>query len=345
MVLLTLLPQMFEAAAGAVATNLILDYPWPICFAHGFTLAAVSPAVVVPSMMELHKNGYGTNVGIPTTTIAASSFDDIIAITAFGIFMTIAFNEAPGGVADIEDPEKGDSVGFEVLMNLVQLLTGFIVGMGLGFCFGYPIHHHIKNERCRKWTKLIFVMIVAIAMPFAAEYSTFVESKFVGIIFFGYMCFRIWGEEKPEHALGQIWMFCQPLLFGTVGAAVLFNNINGSDLGIGIVIIFIGLVFRWIGAYMAFCEKKYSRKEAAFVAFAWIPKATVQAALGGMVLAEAQKRNLEEYERYGTAMLTMAVFAICITAPLGAIFINTLGPMWLTKTDPDEAKVFDAATA
>lgn len=339
MVLLTLLPQMFEAAAGAVATNLILGYPWAICFAHGFTLAAVSPAVVVPSMMVLHKQGYGVKKGIPTTTIAASSFDDIIAITAFGIFFTIAFNEAPGGVADEE--HGGDSVGFEVFMNIVQLVTGFVIGMGLGFIFGKPIHM-IKNEKCRKWMKLIMVMTVAVAMPFAAEYSTFHESKFVGIIFFGYMCFKLWGEEKPEHALAQIWMFCQPFLFGTVGAAVIFSTINPSDLGTGIIIIFIGLAFRWIGAYLAFCEKKYTRKEAAFVAFAWIPKATVQAALGGMVLAEAQKRNLPEYEVYGNAMLTMAVFAICITAPLGAIFINTLGPMWLEKTEPDEGEVFDA---
>lgn len=82
-------------------------------------------------------------------------------------------------------------------------------------------------------------------------------------------------------------MFCQPLLFGTVGAAVLFENIAADELGTGILIIFIGLCFRWIGAYMAFCEKKYTRKEAAFVAFAWIPKATVQAALGGMTLSEA----------------------------------------------------------
>lgn len=130
-------------------------------------------------------------------------------------------------------------------------------------------------------------MIVAVSMPFICEYSTMIEAKFVGIIFFGYMCFRQWGEEKPEHALGQIWMFCQPLLFGTVGAAVLFENIVASELGTGIAIIFIGLTFRWIGAYLAFCEKKYTRKEAAFVAFAWIPKATVQAALGGMTLSEA----------------------------------------------------------
>jgi len=105
MVLLTLLPQVFEATAAAVATRYILsvpagvngspaadDFPWPLCFAHGFTLGAVSPAVIVPSMMILHKQGYGVEKGIPTSMIAASSFDDIIAITAFGVFLTIAFN-------------------------------------------------------------------------------------------------------------------------------------------------------------------------------------------------------------------------------------------------------------
>lgn len=67
-------------------------FTWPLCFAHGFTLGAVSPAVVVPSMMILHKAGYGVKKGIPTSMIAASSFDDIIAITAFGIFITVSMN-------------------------------------------------------------------------------------------------------------------------------------------------------------------------------------------------------------------------------------------------------------
>jgi len=108
-------------------------FTWPLCFAHGFTLGAVSPAVVVPSMMILHKAGYGVKKGIPTSMIAASSFDDIIAITAFGIFITVSMNQAKGGIASEE--EGGDSIGFEVMMNLVQLVAGLVVGMGLGFCF------------------------------------------------------------------------------------------------------------------------------------------------------------------------------------------------------------------
>ena len=111
-VLLTLIPQVCEATAVAVASRFIFGLPWALCFAQGFTLGAVSPAVLVPSLMVLQKQGYGVKKGIPTTLIAASSFDDIIAITVFGVCINIAFNEAPGGVA-----EEEDSIGFEVLMN------------------------------------------------------------------------------------------------------------------------------------------------------------------------------------------------------------------------------------
>jgi len=125
-------------------------------------------------------------------------------------------------------------------------------------------------------------------------------------------------------------MFCQPFLFGTVGAAVLFDKIEPSIIGRSFGTILIGVTARWIGTFMAAFEKKYTYRERAFMAFAWIPKATVQAALGGVMLMRAQADGLtDDYLEWGQAMLTTAVFSICITAPLGAIFINTLGTKWL----------------
>jgi len=138
------------------------------------------------------------------------------------------------------------------------------------------------------------------------------------------------GENKPEHEMAVFWMFCQPFLFGTVGAAVLFSKIDPSMIGKGFGTILIGVTARWLGTFMAACEKKYTYRERAFMAFAWIPKATVQAALGGICLSKAQTYELgPQYIEWGQAMLSTAVFSICITAPLGAIFINTLGTKWL----------------
>jgi hypothetical protein len=96
-VLLTLVPQNFEALGAALASRWLFEMPWTLCLAQGYTLGAVSPAVLVPSMMILHNAGYGTKKGIPTTMIAASSFDDIIAITVFAVFLSISFAQAKGG--------------------------------------------------------------------------------------------------------------------------------------------------------------------------------------------------------------------------------------------------------
>ena len=95
--------------ASALACRWIFKLPWALAFAEGFTLGAVSPAVLVPSCMILHNKDYGVIKGIPTTLIAASSFDDIIAISVFSIFLTIAFTEAPGG-----EDEGGKNIWLEL---------------------------------------------------------------------------------------------------------------------------------------------------------------------------------------------------------------------------------------
>ena len=107
-------------------------------------------------------------------------------------------------------------------------------------------------------------------------------------------------------------------------------------MGKAVLVILCGLVFRWIATYFATFGDKFNRKERLFMAFAWMPKATVQAAIGGVVLDTVFAtffKNIEdrfEYTEYGTIMLTVAVLAIVITAPLGAILINTLGVKWLS---------------
>ena len=124
------------------------------------------------------------------------------------------------------------------------------------------------------------------------------------------------------------------MLFGTVGAAVLFDKIESSVIGKGIVIIIVGVAMRWVGTFMAGYKQGFTVRERAFMGFAWIPKATVQAAIGGIVLSDAERYGVDEYIGHGTAMLTTAVFAIVFTAPAGAILTNTLGPMWLSHDGP-----------
>jgi solute carrier family 9B (sodium/hydrogen exchanger), member 1/2 len=296
-VLLTLVPQNFEALGGALASRYIFNMPWSLCFAQGYTLGAVSPAVLVPSLMILQKAGYGVKKGIPTTLIAASSFDDIIAITVFSVFLTIAFNEAKGGVneADAEAGEE-ENIWVDVGLNAAQIFGGFVVAMISGYCM--KIFNQCEPKKTINF-KLVFLIVLAMLTPIICYALSVPEAKYVFIIFFGYQCYQQWGEDKPEHELGIFWMFCQPFLFGTVGAAVQFEKLEGSLMLNALYTILLGVSARWIGTIIAAFESKYTCKERMFMAFAWIPKATVQAALGAMVLARAEQENNEEYMRYG----------------------------------------------
>jgi NhaP-type Na+/H+ or K+/H+ antiporter len=237
------------------------------------------------------------------------------------------------GLRFLSGAEEGEETNLlmNVLKNVFQILTGLVLGLTLGYTM--KVFNYFDPKKTI-WIKFFLLLAVCVFTPILAHLSEFHEAKYIGIIFFGYMCFQVWGENKPEVEFHHFWAVCQPFLFGTVGAAVIFTKIDSSQIGQGLLVIFLGVTARWFGTFGAAFEKKFNNKERAFMAFAWIPKATVQAAIGGLVLADAKAKGITEWEEFGQAILTTAVLAICITAPLGAIFINTLGTKWL-EHNPD----------
>ena len=129
-VLLTVGPQVCEAFSSGCVAKAIFGMPWTLSIGLGFCLGAVSPAVLVPSVMILHKAQYGTKKGIPTTMIAASSFDDIAAITIFGIMLNMAFEEV-GGTGDGPTKTVAETIGW----NLLEIFSGFFYGIIMGYLF------------------------------------------------------------------------------------------------------------------------------------------------------------------------------------------------------------------
>lgn len=132
-------------------------------------------------------------------------------------------------------------------------------------------------------------------------------------------------------------------MFATVGAAVQFKYIEGKSFGFSILIILLGVAMRWVGTIVAASEPKFTCYEKMFFGFAWIPKATVQAAIGGTTFVKAQALLDDEVRAevkaqwidWGKVLLSMAVIAVIITAPAGAILTNTLGPLWLNDDSND----------
>mmetsp|Transcript_14326 Transcript_14326/g.24375 ORF Transcript_14326/g.24375 Transcript_14326/m.24375 type:complete len:157 (+) Transcript_14326:470-940(+) len=153
---------------------------WLIAFSLGFCIGAVSPAVLVPSLMILQKKGYGVAKGIPSTLIAASSFDDIIAITVFGVLTTVSF--------EIVGEFKNSGPGPLILKNAIEIGAGLFLGLILGGSMIIFNSCRCISERAKMYLKFLLMLGMAVASPIVASATDFPESKYIGIIFFGYAC-------------------------------------------------------------------------------------------------------------------------------------------------------------
>nr|XP_055045484.1 sodium/hydrogen exchanger 9B2 isoform X3 [Misgurnus anguillicaudatus] len=278
-------PCVVEACTVAVVGHFLLELPWIWSFLLGFVLAAVSPAVVVPSMLLLQTQGYGVQKGIPTLLMAAGSFDDILAITGFTTCLGIAFGTGSTWM----------NIGKGVLEVVGGILAGGILGILLYFIPSTNQADVVLLRSCLLMGLSVFSVFAghAVGLAGAGGLCTLVLAFISGLG---------WAEQKAPVAavVSRFWDVCQPLLFGLIGA-----EINISSLSV------------------------YTEK--IFISLAWMPKATVQAAIGSMALDTAHSTGDEQLQYYGMEVLTVAVLAILITAPMGALIIGFTGPKLLQK--------------
>merc|ERR1719312_1571854 len=348
----------------AVLSNLVLGLPWTVGFMLGFVLAAVSPAVIIPSLMNLSARGYGVAMGIPTLVIAACSADDVVAISGFGIFLGITFNsEAP-------------------ILNLV--FHGPIeVAMGLSFgVFWGVLAQWIPNRTHRNMVFFRFLILfsgglIALFGAHLIKYDGAGGLATIIMAFVAGMRWRKegWGDHNPvSNTFRKMWIILEPVIFALIGTEIQIDKIDPATLGMGILVLILALVLRMVGTFFAVSCGSLTTKEKIFMAFAWLPKATVQAALGPIFLDNVLKQSQSfwvevtgdvccdenwidgtdmaeclnpmpgdwistkaEWTGWGENILTLAVLSILITAPLGAISILALGPK-LLEADPAKAE-------
>ncbi|XP_064597587.1 sodium/hydrogen exchanger 9B2-like [Liolophura sinensis] len=320
---LAFLPCLFEALTVAIAAHLLLGFPWVWGFILGFVHSAVSPAVVVPSMLRLQDQGLGTNKGIPTMIIAAGSLDDVIAISGFGIALGMAFSE-------------GD-LAFNIIRGPLEAIGGTLFGIIAGVLCWYipPIkHQHLVFYR------YVLLFGGGLFAVFGSKAADFPGAGALGCLTMAFVAAYGWrnrgwtGTSPMAVVMGRMWEVFQPLLFGLIGAAIKVDKIEANDIGFGTLVLFIGLVIRILVSFLVMFRTDMNWKERFFVPFAWLPKATVQAAIGSVALDMAlEKEASEEVVEYGRLVLTMAVLIILITAPIGAIAIAVSGPKLLHRTE------------
>ncbi|XP_044039935.1 sodium/hydrogen exchanger 9B2 isoform X2 [Siniperca chuatsi] len=309
-------PCVVEASIVTVVSHFLLGLPWVWGFILGFVLAAVSPAVVVPSMLLLQREGYGVEKGIPTLLMAAGSFDDILAITGFSTCLGIAFSTG--------------STWMNILKGLLEVVGGVIAGLILGlFLSCFPS----KDQEDLVLRRTLLLLGLSIFSVFFSHVIGFAGAGGLCTLVLAFLAALGWKTDKAPVAamVGQSWDVFQPLLFGLIGAEITIATLNPSTVGLGLACISIGLVIRLLVTFLLVHFGGFNLKEKLFIAVAWLPKATVQAAIGSKALDMAREEGDETLIKFGLDVLTLAVLAILITAPIGALGIGLAGPRLLAR--------------
>lgn len=322
---LALLPCLAETAGASIAAHFILDFPWLWGLLLGFILSAVSPAVVVPTLLELKENGYGNDKSISTLVIAASSVDDIAAISLFGVILGCIFSEGDLTSKIVQGP----------LEVLIGLAWGLIWGLILA-CFPNRLDKNVITKRCLMLGSVCSLAVLGsqvIDLAGAGPLGCITTAFIAGV------CWKLQGWTHQYNPVADkfasVWNVIQITLFGLIGAEIDLLEMDVKVVMAGAVVLLCGLTFRITACAIALIGAKLNMKEVLFVNLAWLPKATVQAALAPVALNLVNKLNMEDTPEhtYATSILTIAVLSILITAPLGSIGITWGGTRLLHKSE------------
>jgi len=297
---LSCIPGIFEGFTIAFISVKLLGFTFIEGGILGFIIAAVSPAVIVPQMLEYMEKKLGTDKGIPSLILAGASADDVFAITIFGTFLGLYSG-------------KNVNIGYKILSIPLSIFLGIMLGVVIGLI----MVRLFKRFNIRDTNKTLLILGVAILLT-VIENTLKDKIEIAGLLGIMTVGFIIL-EKLPEIAgrlamkFNKIWLFAEILLFVLVGAQV--NIKVAMDAGFkGLLIILIGLIGRSIGVIISTARTNLNIKERIFCAISYVPKATVQAAIGAIPLSLGIPS--------GDIILAIAVLSILVTAPLGAIAIK-----------------------
>ncbi len=313
-ILMSFVPATCEIAGYILFAPLLLGINRIEAAVMGAVLGAVSPAVVIPRMVMLMEEKYGTKKAIPQMIMAGASCDDIFVIVLFTTFLSMA----QGGSADIID-----FVNIPVSIVL-GILLGAVTGYGLYLFFetSYAHKHCVRNS-----TKVIIVLGFSMLL---VSVEGWLEGKVSvsGLLAVVSMACVIkikstaFVSKRLSEKFGKLWIAAEVVLFVLVGAAVDIRYTLSAGIA-AVFMIFIALIFRTAGVLICTIKTKLNMKERIFCVIAYLPKATVQAAIGSVPLAAGLAS--------GKIILSVAVLAIIITAPLGALGIDNTYKKLLEK--------------
>ena len=307
-VLMCFVPASFELLGMLLLAPKLMGLSILEAAVMGAVLAAVSPAVVVPRMVKLMDEGYGVKEGIPQLILAGASVDDVYVIVLFSTFTGMMQGTGASVIRFINIP--------------VSILLGIAIGMGIGVLLAY----FFQKIHMRDTSKVLIILSISFLVVVLEDYlatpitfSALIAVMFIGI---GLQRKREVVAKRLSLKYGKLWVAAEVFLFVLVGATVNIGYIG--KVGIKALIVIAGaLVFRMLGVLVCLFGTEIKGKERLFTMLAYTPKATVQAAIGGIPLALGFA--------CGETVLAVSVLAIVLTAPLGAFAIDLTYKKFLKK--------------
>ncbi len=298
-ILLSFIPSALELAAVMIFAPLFFGVPLIEAAIMGCVLAAVSPAVIIPRMIELIKEGRGKEKSIPQLIMAAASVDNIFVIVLFTVFM------------------GAYSVGNFSLASLIKVPISIALGIALGIISGIILSKFFKKFHMKDTVKVIILLCVSFLFVALEEWvKAYVPvSGLLAIMTTGITMLKTYPvlAHRLQSKFSKIWVAAELMLFVLVGASVDLSYASGVGPAV-FAMLGIALFIRLIGVALALIGTRLTKNEKLFCIISYIPKATVQAAIGALPLAAGVPS--------GNLILTMAVLAIFVTAPLGALGID-----------------------
>ena len=298
-VLMCFVPATFEILSMIIFAPKFLGLELLDSAILGTVIAAVSPAVVVPKMLKLMEEAYGTDRSIPQLIMAGASVDDVFVIVLFTSFIGLASN------------------GTFSMLNLIKIPTSILFGISIGFLCAVLLIYLFKKIHIRDSLKVIIILNISFLLV-TFEHSLTGIIGFSGLLAIMSMGAGIQGKnsilsKRLSVKYSKLWIAAEVMLFVLVGATVNIKYALGASIP-AILLIITVLIFRMIGVFLCLVGTSLSYRERLFCMIAYCPKATVQAAIGSIPLSMGLPS--------GNIILTVAVLSILITAPLGAFAID-----------------------
>ena len=298
-VLMCFVPASFELIGMILLAPKLMGLTVLEAAIMGAVLAAVSPGVVVPKMVKVLDEGYGVNEGIPQLILAGASVDDVYVIVLFSTFVGMMQGEGAS------------------ILKFVNIPISIFLGIAIGLLIGVLLAYFFKKMHIRDTSKVLIILSISFLLVVMEDklstpitFSALIAIMFIGI---GLQKKRETVAKRLSVKYGKLWVAAEVFLFVLVGATVNIGYLG--KVGVKALIVIIGaLVFRMFGVFVCLLGTSLKRKERLFTMLAYTPKATVQAAIGGIPLALGFT--------CGDLVLTVAVLAIVLTAPLGAFAID-----------------------